>query len=152
MAQSDTSKMLHQSSRKYRVGMLSPASMSPKLCSVLLGAVFLLLNDRHWRTPLSNFQMFPLVEAKEIIATHEWQLLSDNDTVPTGLHIRMDLSTGQKWAKIASDEKRDDGIKAAVHDSKKIDNLSKVETVEVDTSGEMSVVETSDAKANGSDE
>merc|ERR1712013_77541 len=100
----------------------------------------------------STLCSFPVVQVKEIVATHEWQLLSDNDTVPAGLHIKMDLSTGQKWAKIASGEKRDEGIKAAVHDSKKVDNLSKVETVEMNSSGELTVVETSDVEASGVDE
>mmetsp|Transcript_24862 Transcript_24862/g.47639 ORF Transcript_24862/g.47639 Transcript_24862/m.47639 type:complete len:161 (-) Transcript_24862:135-617(-) len=159
MSLSDTSKMQHQSSRKLRGKMLLSvsASTSPKLRSILLGLAlflspFLLLNTQHLNIPLSVLHVFPVVEAKEIIATHEWQLLSDNDTVPAGLHIRMDLSTGQKWAKIASNEKRDDSIKAVVHDSKKINNLSKVETVEVDArSGDMSVVGTSGAKVNDSD-
>lgn len=103
-----------------------------------------------------------MAEAKEIIATHDWQLLGENDTVPAGLHIKMDLSTGEKWAKIASDEKRDDAIKAAVHDD--IDTTSsssggKIEQVEMDPSGALSIVETSsnndsnegDSAAAGSD-
>jgi len=32
--------------------------------------------------------------------TNEWQLLGENDTVPAGAHIRMDLSTGGRWAKL----------------------------------------------------
>ena len=38
-------------------------------------------------------------QAKEIVATNEWQLLSENDTLPAGLHVRIDLTTGEKWAK-----------------------------------------------------
>jgi len=44
-------------------------------------------------------------KAKEIVATHEWQLLSEDDTLPAGLHVRMDLSTGKKWAKLVADER-----------------------------------------------
>ncbi|KAL7528592.1 hypothetical protein ACHAXR_002524 [Thalassiosira sp. AJA248-18] len=56
-----------------------------------------------------------LVQSKEIIPTHEWQLLSEDDTIPAGLHVRMDLSTGEKWAKLPTDDKRDEGIRAAIH-------------------------------------
>jgi len=38
-------------------------------------------------------------QAKEIVATNEWQLLGENDTLPAGLHVRIDLTTGEKWAK-----------------------------------------------------
>jgi nucleotide exchange factor SIL1 len=42
--------------------------------------------------------------AKEIEATHEWTLLGENDTVAAGMHIRMDLSTGEKWVKLPDDD------------------------------------------------
>mmetsp|Transcript_27672 Transcript_27672/g.32747 ORF Transcript_27672/g.32747 Transcript_27672/m.32747 type:complete len:741 (-) Transcript_27672:204-2426(-) len=48
------------------------------------------------------------VECKEIIATREWQLLEEGDTVPAGLHIRMDITSGEKWAKLDSDDDGDD--------------------------------------------
>lgn len=51
--------------------------------------------------------------AEEIVATNEWQRLGPNDTVPAGLHVKMDLSTGEKWAKTISDED-DDTDKLAV--------------------------------------
>lgn len=38
--------------------------------------------------------------AIEIIPTHEWTLLQEGDTIPAGLHIQMDLSTGEKWVKL----------------------------------------------------
>jgi nucleotide exchange factor SIL1 len=50
--------------------------------------------------------------AKEIEVTNEWQVVGENDTVPAGVHVRMDLSTGGKWVKLASDDDhRDDHIK-----------------------------------------
>jgi nucleotide exchange factor SIL1 len=48
-----------------------------------------------------------LAEAKEIEATHEWTLLGENDTVDSGMHIRIDMTTGEKWVKLPSDD--DDG-------------------------------------------
>lgn len=47
-------------------------------------------------------------EAKEIEATHEWTLLGDNDTVAAGMHIRMDMTTGEKWVKLMDDDGNDD--------------------------------------------
>eukprot|EP00980_Cylindrotheca_fusiformis_P023133 scaffold10187_cov195-Cylindrotheca_fusiformis.AAC.1 len=40
-----------------------------------------------------------LADAKEVEVTKEWQLLGDNDTIPAGMHVRMDMSTGEKWVK-----------------------------------------------------
>jgi nucleotide exchange factor SIL1 len=40
-----------------------------------------------------------LSQGKEIEATSEWTLLGENDTVAAGMHIRMDLTTGEKWVK-----------------------------------------------------
>lgn len=45
--------------------------------------------------------------AKEIEATNEWQALGENDTIAAGMHVRMDLSTGEKWVKVATDESTD---------------------------------------------
>ena len=33
------------------------------------------------------------------MATDEWTLLNENDTVDAGVHVRMDLTTGEKWVK-----------------------------------------------------
>ena len=44
--------------------------------------------------------------AAEIVATKEWQLLKEGDTIPAGLQIKMDLSTGEKWVKLI--EKNDE--------------------------------------------
>lgn len=40
------------------------------------------------------------VYGKEIVATKEWQRVGPGDTLPAGLEIRMDLSTGEKWARL----------------------------------------------------
>eukprot|EP00563_Minutocellus_polymorphus_P007251 CAMPEP_0181039464 /NCGR_PEP_ID=MMETSP1070-20121207/10490_1 /TAXON_ID=265543 /ORGANISM="Minutocellus polymorphus, Strain NH13" /LENGTH=604 /DNA_ID=CAMNT_0023117331 /DNA_START=36 /DNA_END=1850 /DNA_ORIENTATION=+ len=58
-------------------------------------------------------------EAREIVATNEWQQLGENDTIPAGLHVKMDLSTGGRWAKLPSDddEESEEAIKGAVYDA-----------------------------------
>ena len=43
-------------------------------------------------------------EAKEIVATKEWQQVKEGDSIPAGLHVRMDMQTGIKWAKLLDDE------------------------------------------------
>ena len=45
-----------------------------------------------------------LVNAKEIEATHEWTLIGENDTIAAGMHVKMDMTTGEKWVKLM-DEK-----------------------------------------------
>lgn len=47
------------------------------------------------------------VSAKEIEATNEWQLLGENDTIPAGMHVRMDMTTGEKWVKLPDDDDGD---------------------------------------------
>jgi len=49
----------------------------------------------------------PSIESKEIVATREWQLLGEDDTLPAGLHVRMDLTSGQKWARLNIDDDSD---------------------------------------------
>lgn len=43
-------------------------------------------------------------DAKEIVATYEWQEVGPNDTLPAGLEIRMDLGVGGKWARLPPKE------------------------------------------------
>ena len=38
--------------------------------------------------------------AKELVLTNDWQVIGDNDTIPKGAHVRMDLTTGEKMAKL----------------------------------------------------
>jgi len=52
--------------------------------------------------------------AKEIEATNEWQLLGENDTVAAGMHIRMDMTTGEKWVKLQNNEGEEAGVAVAV--------------------------------------
>ena len=42
--------------------------------------------------------------AKEIAATNEWQRVEGNDTIPAGAHVRMDMTTGEKWVKLLTDD------------------------------------------------
>ena len=39
-------------------------------------------------------------DAKELVATHEWQRVGPHDTLPAGLEIRMDLEHGGTWARL----------------------------------------------------
>eukprot|EP00984_Skeletonema_dohrnii_P034057 scaffold32899_cov67-Skeletonema_dohrnii-CCMP3373.AAC.1 len=77
------------------------------------------------------------ITAKEITATNEWQLLQENDTIPAGLHIRMDLSTGEKWAKLPSDE-NEESIKAAAVES------DGGHVAEMDSGGALTIVSDDD--------
>jgi nucleotide exchange factor SIL1 len=39
--------------------------------------------------------------AKEFVATSEWQVLPPEDSIPAGLHVRVDMTTGQRMAKLS---------------------------------------------------
>jgi hypothetical protein len=43
---------------------------------------------------------------KEVVATDEWTLLKENDTVDAGVHVRMDLTTGEKWVKRLEEQEK----------------------------------------------
>jgi hypothetical protein len=51
--------------------------------------------------------LLPLASTKEVVATKEWTLLGDNDTVAAGMHVRVDLQTGEKWVKYPDDHDGD---------------------------------------------
>ena len=87
------------------------------------------------------------VDAKEITATHEWQLLGENDTIPAGLHIKVDLSTGEKWVKLASSaEENDDDYEgiiraaSAVKEQNDYNVKTKVDVASIDASGALTIV------------
>jgi nucleotide exchange factor SIL1 len=52
-----------------------------------------------------------VVTAKEIEVTNEWTQLGENDTIPAGMHIRIDMTTGEKWVKqMDNDDENDERI------------------------------------------
>lgn len=53
-----------------------------------------------WAASVAN----EVLAQEEFIPTHEWQLIPPNTAVPPGLHYRMDLATGEKWAKLLDEE------------------------------------------------
>ncbi|KAK1741197.1 putative nucleotide exchange factor [Skeletonema marinoi] len=83
------------------------------------------------------------ISAKEITATNEWQLLQENDTIPAGLHVRMDLSTGEKWAKLPSSDENEESIKAAAVESDGGGHVA-----EMDASGALTIVSNDDDDTN----
>jgi hypothetical protein len=45
------------------------------------------------------------VNGKEIVAQRDtWTLIGENDTVDAGMHIRIDMTTGEKWVKQITEE------------------------------------------------
>eukprot|EP00300_Choanocystis_sp_HF-7_P007509 c15329_g1_i1.p1 GENE.c15329_g1_i1~~c15329_g1_i1.p1 ORF type:complete len:440 (+),score=140.41 c15329_g1_i1:141-1460(+) len=47
-------------------------------------------------------------------ATAEWQEVRPGQAIPTGLHVKLDMTTGQRWAKLNEDDKANDASKMAV--------------------------------------
>jgi nucleotide exchange factor SIL1 len=80
-----------------------------------------------------------LSDAKEIEPTKEWQLVEGNDTIPAGMHVRMDMTTGEKWVKVMSK----DGEEAGDEDSNKEFKDVHFNTNEIDKkSVSVAIVET----------
>ncbi len=65
--------------------------------TLILTLTILILTLLSFQTQIQN------VNAKEIEATHEWQIVQEGDTIPAGLHVKMDLETGAKWVKLLDD-------------------------------------------------
>ena len=88
-----------------------------------------------------------VVSAKEITATNEWQLLQENDTIPSGLHVRMDLTTGEKWVKLVTDDEKDEEYdmnnKGVLYDDSDSESGKGVQSAVVDVNGALSIVEES---------
>jgi hypothetical protein len=76
-----------------------------KQCLLFLSIVFL----------LSTSSSLLRVSAKEFVASSEFQILDPLDTVPAGLHIRIDMTTGERWAKIAVAGEDDMQVAVPVH-------------------------------------
>lgn len=52
--------------------------------------------------------LFHVASCKELVLTNEWTIVGENDTLPAGAHIRMDMTTGEKMAKLLQKEDADD--------------------------------------------
>lgn len=48
------------------------------------------------------------VVSKEIVATNDWQKVGENDTIPAGLEIRMDLSKHETWVRMVQEDEKED--------------------------------------------
>ena len=53
----------------------------------------------------------PLTQHPEFVATHEWQVVLPGQPIPAGLHVRMDVTTGVKTAKLIPEEELNDAGK-----------------------------------------
>lgn len=53
-----------------------------------------------WYCFYASFVAIQFVQCTEIVATYEWQAIRANDTLPAGLEIRIDMTTGEKWARL----------------------------------------------------
>lgn len=66
----------------------------------------------------TSYSPFSTVHAKEIVATNEWQKLEEGDSIPKGLHVRMDIETGEKWVKLLDEDESDTSTKTTQKESK----------------------------------
>jgi len=89
-----------------------------------------------------------LIECKEIVATKEWQLLEEGDTIPAGLHVRMNLETGQKWVRLDTD---DDGEEVPQLPPKSEVNDNDVAVATIDAMG-YNTIDTGDGNGKEGDD
>ena len=84
--------------------------------------------------------------AKEIEVTDEWQKVEGNDTIPAGVHVRMDMTTGEKWVKNMSEEDEEEGDKAFknVHINKDEKSKKSLSVAVVDGDGDVTIEENED--------
>jgi len=98
---------------------------------VCLGILLVLYHDAS-----SSF----LANAKEIEVTDEWQKVEGNDTIPAGVHVRMDMTTGGKWVKAMSEDDEEEEANKV-----KEVNIGKGKSVAVvEGNGDVSIEEESD--------
>eukprot|EP00547_Thalassionema_nitzschioides_P000448 CAMPEP_0194204926 /NCGR_PEP_ID=MMETSP0156-20130528/4324_1 /TAXON_ID=33649 /ORGANISM="Thalassionema nitzschioides, Strain L26-B" /LENGTH=120 /DNA_ID=CAMNT_0038931069 /DNA_START=199 /DNA_END=558 /DNA_ORIENTATION=+ len=57
---------------------------------------------------LAFLPFLPLVVAKELVATNDWQKVGANDTIPAGLEIRMDLSKHETLVRLQKIQEEDE--------------------------------------------
>lgn len=76
-----------------------------------------------------------IVQSKNIFEpTHEWKVIEDGQAIPAGLHVRMNLQTGLKEAKLMEEEDQEGKTKEQPMNSKEeLDNT--VNTQEGDSDG-----------------
>ena len=103
-----------------------------------LGILLVLYHDAHDGSFFSH--------AKEIEVTDEWQKVEGNDTIPAGVHVRMDMTTGEKWVKNMSEEDEEEGEKAFknVHINTDEKSKSSLSVAVVDGNGDVTVEEDED--------
>ena len=71
----------------------------------------------------SDFEVFQ--------ATDEWQTVKEGQAIPQGLHVQMNLQTGEKRAKLM-DESKDTGKKETNENEKNAKHLPKQEYIKID--------------------
>ena len=78
------------------------------------------------------------VYSKEIEATNEWKLLGENDTIPAGLHVKIDMTTGEKWVK-QIDPEEEDGQESGSNNESNNDNSHKGVSAVIQSDGAVQV-------------
>lgn len=53
--------------------------------------------------------------SKEIVATNDWQKVEEGDSIPKGLHVKMNFETGEKWVKLLDDEENNDASTSLIY-------------------------------------
>jgi len=86
-------------------------------------------------------------ESKEIELTNEWYLLKENETVPRGVHAKIDMTTGEKWVKLADEKENDNNKNKGLIVSKKEENANdKIVQSVLEADGSLTILPDDDDK------
>jgi hypothetical protein len=73
---------------------------------------------RFWKILFLLFAAPPFARvttAKEIVAkADEWTVIGENDTIDSGMHVRIDMTTGEKWVKLPDPSEVDASVALSV--------------------------------------
>ncbi|KAH8358934.1 hypothetical protein KR093_003378 [Drosophila rubida] len=73
----------------------------------------------------------PANKTEEFVATEEWQVVAEGQSIPKGLHVRINLQTGVKEAKLLDESERGTALQSKSSDEEKPLSLEhKVDIVE----------------------
>lgn len=78
--------------------------------------------------PESSKNVTTFNKPKEFVPTNEWQIIDADQLIPPGLHIQIDLQTGEKKAKLMEDNKKNNTNSLAITDSSEPKNIKDTKT------------------------
>lgn len=77
----------------------------------------------HETVPESSKNVTSFNKPKEFVPTNEWQIIDEDQLIPPGLHIQIDLQTGEKKVKLMEGNTNNKSNSLAITDSNNSENI-----------------------------